>query len=108
MAPKPLRELAEAAAGGNPLTPSKRRVEPLGDRVAAPRGQRARLVKERDAARGQVEKLRQQAETLREQRDRGKAAASALAAATPLLSLPDDVSGQKLRQAVNEVKAEAQ
>jgi lipopolysaccharide biosynthesis glycosyltransferase len=108
MAPKPLRDLAEAAASGNPLTRNKRRAETLEEQVATLQSQRDRLVKERDAARGQVEKLRRQAETLREQRDRGKAAVSALGAVTSLLGLPDDVSGQKLRQAVNQVKAEAQ
>ena len=96
MAPKPLRELAEAAAktaggAGNPLTRNKRRAETLEEQVATLQAQRDRLVKERNAARGQVEKLRQQAETLREQRDRGKAAVSALGAVTPLLGLPEDV-----------------
>src|SRR4051794_15063689 len=110
MAPKPWRERAGSAAknAANPLTRNKRRAETLEEQVATLQAQRDRLLKERDAARGQVERLRQQAETLREQRDRGKAATALLGAVTTLLGLPDDAPGPRLRQAINQGKAEAQ
>jgi lipopolysaccharide biosynthesis glycosyltransferase len=113
MAPKPLRELAEAAAKsaggtGNPLTRNKRRAETLEEQVATLREQRDRLLRERDAARGQVEKLRQQAETLREQRDRGRAAAPLVPIVAGLLGVPEDSPLAKIRQGLNQVRADAQ
>jgi lipopolysaccharide biosynthesis glycosyltransferase len=111
MAPKPLKELAEAAArtaAGNPLSRSRRRAETLEEQVTTLREQRDRLLRERDAARGQVEKLRQQAETLREQRDRGRAAAAVMPVVLGLLGVPEDTPVAKLRQGLNQVKADAQ
>jgi lipopolysaccharide biosynthesis glycosyltransferase len=113
MSSKPLWELVEAAArtatgSGNPLTRNKRKAETLQERVATLQGQRDRLVKERDAARSQVEKLRKKAEVLREQRDRGRAASSSLAILGRLLGLENDASGRQLRQALNQLRGEAQ
>jgi lipopolysaccharide biosynthesis glycosyltransferase len=115
MAPKPttsrVRELAEAAArsaaGGNPLTRTRRRADTAEERVATLQAQRERLVRERDAARQQVETLRRQAETLREQRDRGRSATYAMSAVARALGLEDPADSRRLLQAVNQVRAES-
>ncbi len=118
MAPKAgrVRDLAKAAARsatggeGNPLTRMKRRAETAEEQVAALQAQRDRLVRERDAARSQVDTLRRQGEVLREQRERGRAAQRALAAVARLLEVDADPAQgiRPLRQALNQIRAEAQ
>src|SRR5688572_24105975 len=103
MTPKPLRELAEAAAktatgSGNPLTRNKRRAETLEEQLAELQSQRDRVIKERDALRGQVDTLRRQNDALREQRERGRTTTATLQGVAQMLGVPGETTGPKLRQ----------